>query len=47
MDSIERAYRKKLKLAELYGVSVTSIVWVGERRFVVCKDGKEIRVETK
>ena len=45
MDSIERAYRKKLKLAELYGVSITAIVWVGKDKFVVCKDGKEIWTE--
>ena len=47
MDSIERAAKIKERLAAKYGVSVTAIVWVGERRFVVCKDGKEIRVETK
>ena len=41
MDSIERAYRKKLKLSELYGVSVTAIVWMGGKRFVVVKDGRE------
>ena len=44
MDRIERAYRKKLKLAELYGVSVTAIVWMGGNRFVIVNDGTETEV---
>ncbi len=44
MDSIERAYRKKLKLAELYGVSVTSIVWIGGDKFIIVKNGAETEI---
>jgi hypothetical protein len=47
MDRIERAAKIKERLAEEHGVSVTAIVWMGGARFIVCKDGKEIRVETK
>lgn len=37
MDSIERAYHKKLKLAEIYGTTEGKIVWMGGNRFIVCQ----------
>ena len=37
MDSIERARRKKLKLAEIYGTTEGKIVWMGGNMFIVCQ----------
>lgn len=36
--------QKKEQLAKEYGVSPTSIVWMGGNNFVIVKDGEEIRV---
>ena len=41
---IEKAQRDKKELAEQYGVSTTSIVWTGDNRYIVVKDGKEIKI---
>lgn len=44
MGSIERAAKIKKKLAAKYGVSTTAIVWAGNRKFFVCKDGEEHKI---
>ena len=44
MNAIERAMKAKEKLAKEYDVSITSIVWTGEKKFIVVKEGKEIIV---
>lgn len=40
--AIEKAIKDKQELAEIYGVSVSSIVWIGNNKYIVIKDGKEI-----
>ena len=40
--AIEKATKDKKELAEIYGVSVSSIVWIGNNKYIVIKDGKEI-----
>lgn len=44
MRSIEMAAKIKEKLSAEYGVSTTAIVWVGNGKFVVCKDGEEHKI---
>lgn len=40
--AIEKATKDKKELAKIYGVSVSSIVWIGNNKYIVIKDGKEI-----
>lgn len=42
--SIEKAQRDREALAEKYGVSVFSVVWLGNNKYIVIKDGREIRI---
>lgn len=42
--AIEKAQRTKAQLATEYGVPTTSIVWCGDDRYIVIKDGKEIKI---
>lgn len=42
--AIEKAIKDKKELAEMYGVSVSSVVWIGENKYIVIKDGKEIMI---
>lgn len=42
--AIEKAIRDKESLARSYDVSVTSIVWINDNKYIVIKDGKEIRI---
>lgn len=42
--SLEKAIKDKEELAKQYGVSPTSIVWIGDNRYIVVKDGKEIKI---
>lgn len=44
MDPIKKAVRDKEKLAEEYGVSVSSVVWIGDNKYIIVKNGTEIRV---
>lgn len=41
---IDKATRDKMELANLYDVSTSAIVWIGDNHYIVVKDGKEIRV---
>lgn len=41
---IEKAKKDKEELAKLYGVPVSSIVWKGDNKYIVIKDGKEILI---
>lgn len=41
---IEKAKKDKEELEKLYGVPVSSIVWKGDNKYIVIKDGKEILV---
>ena len=42
--AIEKAQRTKAQLAAEYSVPTTSIVWCGDNRYIVVKDGKEIKI---
>lgn len=42
--AIEKAIKDKKELAEIYGVSVSSVVWIGNNKYIVVKDGKEIMI---
>ena len=42
--AIETAKKAKEELAKLYGVPVSSIVWKGDNKYIVIKDGKEILI---
>ena len=41
---LEKAIKDKAELAAQYGVSTSSIVWIGDNRYIVVKDGKEIKI---
>lgn len=43
-SAIEKATKDKKKLAALYSVPVTSIVWMGGSNYIIVKDGEEIRM---
>lgn len=42
--AIEKAQRTKAQLAAEYGVLTSSIVWCGDSRYIIVKDGKEIKI---
>lgn len=41
---IEKAQKDRKELAKQYNVSPSSIVWMGDNKYIVIKDGKEIRI---
>ena len=42
--AIEKAIKDKKELAEQYNVSVSSVIWYGNNKYIVIKNGKEIRI---
>lgn len=42
--AIETAKKAKEELAKLYGVPVSSIVWKGDNKYILVKNGKEYLV---
>ena len=42
--TIETAKKAKEELAKLYGVPVSSIVWKGDNKYILVKNGKEYLV---
>ena len=40
----EKVNKRRKELAETYGVSENAVVWIGNNRFIVVKDGKCIRI---
>lgn len=42
--TIERARETKKYFAKLYNVSLSSVIWYGGERYIVCKDGAEIKI---
>ena len=42
--AIEKAQRDRAELAREYSVSLSSVVWIGDNRYIVIKNGKEIRI---
>lgn len=41
---IEKAQKDRKELAQQYNVSTSSIVWCGDNKYIIIKDGKEIRI---
>ena len=44
MNAIEKAERDKQELSITYNVPVSSIVWIGDNKYIVIKCGIEIRI---
>lgn len=44
MDPIAKAQRDKAELALSYNVPVSAVVWIGDNKYIVIKDGVEIRI---
>lgn len=42
--TIDKAAKDKEELARSYGVSVSSVIWLGNNKYIVVKNGKEIRI---
>lgn len=42
--SIDKAAKDKRELAKEYCVPESSIVWIGDNKYIVIKDGKQIRI---
>ena len=42
--AIEKAIKDKEKLAKEYNVSKSEVIWIGDNKYIVIKDGKEIRI---
>lgn len=40
----ERVNKRRKELAETYDISESAVVWIGNNRFIVVKDDKEIRI---
>lgn len=45
--AIEKAYKAKCKLATAYNIEMTSIIWMGDNKFIVVANGKEIEVNAE
>lgn len=41
---IEKVRKDKAELAQSYGVNESAVVWIGNNKYVVVQDGKEIRI---
>ena len=42
--ALQRATESKEYFAHLYGVDSSCVVWCGSERFIIVKDGQEIRI---
>lgn len=42
--AIEKAKNDRLELAKLYNVPTSCVVWSGNNKYIVVKDGKEIKI---
>lgn len=42
--SIEKAQRDREEIAIEYGVSASAVVWIGDNKYIVVKDGKQILI---
>ena len=43
MNQIDKAVKDKAELAEQYNVPVSAVVWIGDNKYIIVKDGEEIR----
>ena len=44
MKPIEKAEKDKKELSASYGVPISSIVWIGDNKYIIIKDGKQILI---
>ncbi len=44
---IAKAQNDIIELAEQYNVSASCIVWIGDNRYIIVKDGEEILIGSK
>lgn len=44
MKPIDKALKDKQELSDAYNIPVSSIVWIGENKYIIIKDGKQIFV---
>ncbi len=42
--SIEKAQKDKEHIAAAYDVPTSAVIWLGNNKYIVIKDGKEIRI---
>ena len=42
--AIDKAKKDKIELSKSYSVPVSAIVWIGDNKYIVVKDGKQIRI---
>lgn len=42
--AIEKARRDRAELAKTYNVPESAVVWIGDNKYIVVKDGKAIRI---
>lgn len=43
--AIENAQRNQVGIAALYNVPVSAVVWMGGNKYIIVKDGEEIKIE--
>lgn len=41
---LKQVIKAKRELAKAYNVPISAIVWIGDNKYIIVKDGKEIRV---
>lgn len=41
---IDKAQKDRVEIAREYGVSPSSVVWMGDNKYIVIKDGSEIKI---
>ena len=42
--AIEKAQKDRKELAQQYNVCYSSVVWCGDNKYIIVKNGKEIRI---
>lgn len=42
--AIEKAQKDRTELAASYDVPESAVVWLGDNKYIVIKDGEEIRI---
>ena len=42
--AIETAQKDRAELADSYNVPISAVVWLGDNKYIVIKNGEEIRI---
>lgn len=42
--AIEKAQKDRAELADSYNVPISAVVWLGDNKYIVIKNGEEIRI---